>query len=81
MKPVWETVAGRVGQAFVGLVEVKVVVEVVVIVRAGCGVEREVVRVFSRREMRVVVTFEVEVGPGQIGSVVVVGRGAMWGLR
>ena len=85
MKPVWETVAGRVGQAFVGLVEVEVevVVEVVVIVRAGFGVEREVVRVFSRREMWVVVTFEVEVAPGQIGSVVVVvvGRGAMWGLR
>jgi hypothetical protein len=72
-----------VGQAFVGLVGVEVVVEVVVVVRvvvivwAGFGVEREVVRVVSRREIRVVVVVFVAVGPGQRERDGVVGRGAM----
>lgn len=84
MKPDWETVAGRVGQEFVGVVlvgvrvEVSVVVRVVVFVRA-VGLAREVVWVRSRRDMRVVVVVKVEVGPGQTGRDV--GRGAMCGLR
>ena len=53
---------------------VEVVVRVVVIVRA-VGVAREAVVVRSRREIRVVVTLEVEVGPGQRGRGVE--RGAM----
>ena len=80
MKPVWETVAGRVGQELEGLVGMEVVAEVVVrvvvIVRAGFGVGKEVVRVVSRREMRVVVVVFVEIGPGHRGRGVV-GRGAM----
>ena len=68
-----------VGQALVGLVGVDVVVRVVVIVRA-VGVEREVVLVRSRREMRVFVTSFVEGRlPGQRGRDVE--RGGMWGLR
>lgn len=85
MKPDWETVAGRVGQEFVGVVlvgvrvEVSVVVRVVVFVRA-VGVGRVVVWVRSRRDMRVVVVVvRVEVAPGQTGRDV--GRGAMCGLR
>ena len=75
-----ETVAGMVGQVLEGLVGwevvVVVVVRVVVIVRAE-GVEREVVRVVSRREIRVFVLVFVAVGPGQRGRDGVVGRGAM----
>ena len=56
------------------VVAVEVVVRVVVIVRA-VGVAREAVVVRSRREIRVVVTLEVEVGPGQRGRGVE--RGAM----
>jgi hypothetical protein len=79
----WESVAGRVGQEFVGPVgvevEVSVVVRVVVIVRA-VGVAREVVWVRSRRDMRVVVVVVVEgLPPGQRGRDV--GRGAMCGFR
>ena len=78
-----ETVAGMVGQVLEGLVGVErevvvvVVVRVVVVVWAGFGVEREVVRVVSRREIRVVVVVFVAVGPGQRGRDGVVGRGAM----
>ena len=78
MKPVWETVAGRVGQVFE--VAVAVVVRGVVTVWA-VGVARVVVRVRSRREIRVVVVVVVVEGglPGQRGREV--GRGGMWGLR
>jgi hypothetical protein len=65
-----------VGQGIGGLVlvvEVRVVVFVVVFVRA-VGEEREVVRVSSRRVMRVDVWVVVEVGPAQGGKEV--GRGA-----
>ena len=76
MKPVWEKVAGMVGQAFVGPVEVEVVVVVSVVVRVrALGVGRVVVLVSSRREIRVEVVFFVEVGPGQRGRDV--GRGGM----
>lgn len=63
-----------VGQAFAVAVAVIVEVEVVVIVRA-VGLEREVVRMSSRREIWVDVWIVVEVGPGQMGSDV--GRGGM----
>ena len=56
---------------------VEVVVRVVVIVRA-VGVAREAVVVRSRREIRVVVTLEVEVGPGQRGRGVERGGVSLW---
>jgi hypothetical protein len=66
-------VAGRVGQGGTVTAKVEVEVTVVVIVRA-VGFEREVVRVSSRRVMRVDVRVEVAVGPAQGGREV--GRGA-----
>lgn len=83
MKPDWETVAGRVGHAFVGPVRVDVeeVVDLRVVVTVwAVGVARETVLVRSRREIRVVVVVFVEGGfPGQRGREV--GRGGMCGLR
>lgn len=58
------------------VVVVRVVVWVVVV---GSGVEREVVRVCSRRRMFVVVVVRVEVGPGQMGWFG--GGRAMWKPR
>lgn len=58
------------------VVEVRVVVRIVVV---GRGVEREVVRICSRRWMEVVVIVSVEVGPEQRGWLG--GGRAMWKPR